>query len=116
MWGITGIRLPRQVFLNSELSAREKILFGLIDTLRGKGCGYCREDNETLAVLLNLKTKNPIKIMLLHLQKLEYIFVEYENVMDGNGKLHKNRIIGVVPDYLSRYSNSTQIPFKEGKK
>ncbi len=109
-YGLPNIVIPAEVLFNDNLSAQEKILFGLIKNLAAGECGYCWGGNKYLALHLNI-SQSQITRCISNLEKNEYIFSEYLQNADGITR----RRIYVNLDYTNIYKHTLQNKLTEIK-
>ena len=102
-----GIWIPKELYLNKELSWNEKILLIEIDSL--SKCGECYANNQHFADFLGLSKKR-VETIISELRKKGYITSEL-TYKKGKKEVDK-RILKVVDDRF--YSNNTS-PHKQGE-
>ena len=75
--GFKGIWIPKEIWLNKELSAIEKILLAEIDSLDNDN--GCFASNDYFAEFLDLNVRG-VQRYLKHLTELKYITIETDNI------------------------------------
>jgi len=95
-FGLPGIYIPAEVFLNPNLTLSEKMTFGLIKSLSKSSKG-CWATNRYLGNLLGC-SKNHITKILQKLNENHYIIIKWIKIGPN-----KQRRIYEATDYMERY-------------
>ena len=91
---VQHITIPAKVLCDEKLTAREKLMFGLLLSLKNEE-GYCIACNEWLGELLgvNLQTASNA---LNNLHKQKHVTLKYEKTPESG----ITRVIFINPEYL----------------
>ena len=109
-YGLPNIVIPAEALFNNDLSAREKILFGLVKNLAASEHGYCWAGNKYLALHLDI-SQSQVTRCIANLEKNKYILSEYFQNADGITR----RKIYINPDYINIHGHTLQNKMTEIK-
>ena len=97
-----GMWIPKEIWLNKELTILERCLYAEINSLNGKD--GCFASNEYFAKFFDIKNKETIS---KHISKLKKLNLVYEEKFDG-----RRRILRTTELSLTKFNNQVSIDSK----